>query len=68
MAEFRPAESRRDMWIADVAFNEEMLVTFLVFQNKEGLSVKFPETVIFKDRKLKEQVKKYITDTAAQKV
>ncbi len=56
VAEFRAAKSRPGMWIADVDFNGELEVTFLVFKNKSGFLVKTPEPVAFMDRALQKRV------------
>ena len=66
--EFRPAATRADMFIADVSLNGEILLTFLVFQNKKNVSVKSPEVIHFKDKKLQERIQKYIVNRAAEKV
>ena len=64
--EFRAAKTRGGMWIADVSFDGHWLVTFLVFQNKNGYAVKPPEDFRFLDKKLRSRVEKTLTDLAAQ--
>ncbi len=59
-ADYRKAFTNENMLIADVDFNNEITLTFLVFKNKEGFSVKTPQEAIFKDKKLEKQVKKYL--------
>ena len=65
-ADYRKASTRDDMMVAEVDFNGEVQLTFLVFKNKDGFSVKFPADVVFKDKKLAAQVRKYLTELAAQ--
>lgn len=64
--EFRAAKTRGGMWIADVSFDGRWLVTFLVFQNKNGYAVKPPEDFRFLDKKLRSSTEKTLTDLAAQ--
>ncbi|MDO5765250.1 MAG: hypothetical protein Q4P84_06095 [Elusimicrobiales bacterium] len=64
--EFRAAKTRGGMWIADVSFDGHWLVTFLVFQNKNGYAVKPPEDFRFLDKKLRSLTEKTLTDLAAQ--
>lgn len=64
--EFRAAKTRGGMWIADVSFDGYWLVTFLVFQNKNGYAVKPPEDFRFLDKKLRSRAEKTLTDLAAQ--
>ena len=68
MAEFRAVQSRQDMWIADVSVNGELLLTCLVFKNKNGLSIKFPQEVRFTDNAFKEQMRQYVEQFAAEKI
>ena len=56
VVDFRKASTREDMLIADVDINEEILLTFLIFKNKKGHSVKTPQPVVFKDKKLEKQI------------
>lgn len=62
--DYRQAFTREGMLIADVDFNQEIAVTFLVFKNKDGFSVKAPETVVFKDKKILKQVEQYLKNLA----
>ncbi len=64
--DYRKALTREGMLIADVDFNQEIALTFLVFKNKDGFSVKVPESVIFKDKKLQKQVEKYLKELAGK--
>ena len=64
--DYRKARSREGMLIADVQFNEDIIVTFLVFANKKGFSVKTPQEVTFEDKKLEQEVIKYV-EALAQK-
>lgn len=65
-ADFRPAKTRGGMWIADVAFDGKWLITFLVFQNKNGYGVKPPEEFIFLDENLRGRVEKALGALAGQ--
>lgn len=64
--EFRAAKTRGGMWIAEVSFDGKWLVTFLVFQNKNGYAVKPPEDFRFLDKKLRIRAEKTLTELAAQ--
>lgn len=64
--EFRAAKTRGGMWIAEVSFDGKWLVTFLVFQNKNGYAVKLPENFRFLDKKLRIRAEKTLTELAAQ--
>lgn len=58
--DYRQAFTNERMLIADVDFNNEVTLTFLVFKNKDSFSVKAPQEAVFKDKKLQKQVKKYL--------
>lgn len=58
--ESRAATSREGMWIADIEFNGEIILTVLVFENKKGLAVKLPDVVEFKDKAFQKQIEKAI--------
>lgn len=62
--DYRTALTNEHMLIADVDFNGQIALTFLVFKNKKGFWVKTPDEAIFKDRKLEERVKAYLTRLA----
>lgn len=62
--EFRAAKTRGGMWIADVSFDGQWLVTFLVFQNKNGYSVKPPEDFRFVQDDLRRRVEKTLASVA----
>lgn len=55
--DYRQAFTNKQMLIADVDFNGQIALTFLVFKNEKGFWVKTPQEAVFKDRKLEEQVK-----------
>ena len=59
-SDYRKAFTNENMMIADVTFNEEIIVTFLVFKNRKGFSVKTPEEVVFTDKKLETEVREYL--------
>lgn len=56
----RAASTRPDMWIAEVSFSDKWEITFLVFKNKDGLSVKRPKHFVFLDDGLEKEVTKQI--------
>lgn len=66
VSEIRAAKTRGGMWIADVSFGGQWLVTFLIFQNKDGYGVKAPEHFIFLDERLKREVAGLLSRAAAQ--
>lgn len=61
LRELRPAKTRENMWIGEVAFNGQWLVTFLVFKNKDGFAVKEPKQFVFLDDVLKRRVADLLT-------
>lgn len=68
VSSYRKAKTRERMLIAQVDINAELLVTFLVFKNKQGFSVKGPEAVVFKDKKLEQEIKKYLKNLAGKEL
>lgn len=50
--EIRAAKTRGGMWIADVSVDGHWLITFLIFQNKNGYGIKPPDEVRFLDKGL----------------
>lgn len=64
--EFRSAQTRGGMWIADVSFDGNWLVTFLVFHNKNGYAVKPPEDFHFLDVNLRRRIEKMLTEKAEE--
>lgn len=56
----RAASTHKGMWIADVSFGEKWLVTFLVFKQKEGYSLKAPDVFNYLDVPYGRQVEKVI--------
>ena len=64
VTEYRVAASDSKMLIVQVKFNEDLLLTVLAFKNKEKVSVKFPETVRFKDKNLQKQVQQTVLQLA----
>jgi len=52
----RAVKTREDMWLADVSFSDKWEVTFLVFKNEKGFSVKKPKHFIFLDTALEKEV------------
>lgn len=63
-SDYRKAFTNERMMIADVDFNGEIILTFIVFKNKDGYSVKTPAEAVFKDKKLEKRVRAYLTDLA----
>ena len=49
LQEVRAAKTRPGMWIADVAVDGKWLLTFLVFQQKDGFSFIVPQDVVVQD-------------------
>jgi len=64
--EFRQAATNEQLFIADISFNDEILLTFLVFNNPDKIRVKFPEAVLFTDENLKKSIEKFIKQQAEQ--
>ncbi|MBR3604211.1 MAG: hypothetical protein IKL48_06045 [Elusimicrobiaceae bacterium] len=62
--DYRKAFTQEGMLIADVDFNGEIALTFLVFKNKKGFLIKTPKEIIFKDKKLQKQVEIYLKELA----
>ncbi len=58
--DYRQAFTNERLLIADVDFNSEITLTFLVFKNKDGFWVKPPKEVVFKDTRLQSRVQKYL--------
>ena len=54
------AKKRKNMWIADVKWGEDWLITFLIFKNTEGCSAVIPENFIFLSDELKNQVEQQL--------
>ena len=66
IAEYRVAASNSKMLIVQVQFNEDLLLTVLVFKNKEKVSVKLPEVVQFKDKNLQKKVEQTVLQLATE--
>lgn len=64
--EFRAAQTRSGMWIADVSFDGCWQITFLVFKNKSGYRIYPPKDFEFLDNNLRQQLDKLLTEKAAQ--
>ena len=54
--QIRPAQTRPDMWIADVSFGDKWLITFLLFKNGNDFSLQVPKVFKFLDVQLQTQV------------
>lgn len=64
IGDWRKAKTREGMLIADVEFNGQWAVTFLVFKNKEGFGIKPPEHFTFTDKKLEKEVEDALSELA----
>ncbi len=64
--DIRPAQTRPDMWIANVSFGKTWQVTFLVFKNGEQLSIKPPKHFMFLDKELKAATQQVILEALKQ--
>ncbi len=60
VCEVRAAKERPDMWIADVAFNQDWQITFLVFKQGDTYRVKSPIHLIFVQQALKKRTEEAI--------
>lgn len=54
---FRAAQKRPGMWIADVSVDEKWLLTFLLFQSKNGIDVVVPEGIKIQNRRWLDKVR-----------
>lgn len=66
IGDWRKAKTREGMLIADVEFNNQWAVTFLVFKNKKGFGVKPPEHFAFTDKKLEQEVQAALSALAEE--
>ncbi len=66
--DIRPAQTRRNMWIAQVAFGRAWLITFLVFQKGNDFEVKPPEHFVFNNDALAAQTRQLIVQTVKENV
>lgn len=60
----RRAFTNDKLVIAEVELNQELLLTFLVFKQTNGVSVKGPEEVRFTDRALQNNLEKQVAEMA----
>ena len=60
--DYRRSFTSEDLMIAEVELNQELILTFLVFQKANGISVKAPETVQFTNPMLYGEIEKYLTE------
>ena len=68
IAEYRLASSRKGMLIAQVDIQQEIRLTFLVFKNKNGFSIKSPDKVVFKDKKWEEKINRQLMQLAEKEL
>ena len=66
IVEMRAAQTRADMWIADVSFGGQWLITFLIFKNPTGYRVIEPEHFSFLNDSLQQRVRQMLFARAAQ--
>ena len=66
IAEVRRARTNEQMLIAAVTINRDIEITFLIFKNKNGFSIKTPDVVQFKDERLRREIKKALLERARQ--
>jgi len=66
VVEVRCAQTRKHMWIVQVAFGRAWLVTFLVFQKGNNFSIKEPEHFTFMSKELAEQTRHVILQSLRQ--
>ena len=64
--DFRVAQTRSGMWIAEVEINGEIALTFLVFKQGGQFSIKPPEPVKFLDKALLDDIKTRLKGLAQQ--
>lgn len=66
--QIRPAQTRPDMWIADVSFGGKWLITFLLFKNGNDFTWQMPKVFKFLDAQLQTQVfKKLVVHAEKEK-
>ncbi len=63
--DLRSALTRPGMWIAQVSFGGQWLITFLIFQHKDGYDVVEPQDFSFLDLRLRRQVHDMLAQAAA---
>ncbi len=62
----RAAQTRRNMWVAQVAFGRAWLITFLVFQKGNDFEVKPPEHFVFNSAALAAQTRHLIVQAVKE--
>ena len=65
--QIRPAQTRPNMWIADVAFIDKWLITFLLFKNENDFSLQVPKVFKFLDVQIQTQVLKELVAQVEKK-
>lgn len=66
--DYRVPPSNKTMLIADVDFNDDLAITFLIFKNKTGLRVSAPSDFAFTDKRLEKDVTEYLKKLAGDKL
>lgn len=66
VSDVRVAKERPNMWIANVAFNQNWQATFLVFRQAETYSVKTPDGLIFLQPALKKQAEEAVVSAVKE--
>lgn len=64
--DYRRALTHERMLIAEVELNGELMLTYLAFKNKNGISVKAPAAVTFRDQKLARRIQDYVATLAQE--
>lgn len=62
----RPAQTRPGMWIAQLAVDRQWLLTFLIFENKQGVGVVVPEPLQITDDTWRVRLETYLADETAR--
>ena len=60
--DWRRAFSNENLFIAEVEFNQELILTFLLFQNPDKVVVQTPKEVSFIDKDLQKRIENYLTE------
>lgn len=60
--DYRRSFTSEDLMIVEVELNQDLILTFLVFQKANAVSVKAPETVQFTNPVLYAEIEKYLKE------
>lgn len=64
--DYRIAFTNEDLLIADIDFNDEIALTFLVGKKETGFWIKTPDEVVFRDETLRWRVEEHLVRLAEQ--